>query len=190
MITRVHPQSLPGRIMQAIFACFLAAMPLSILAAEPAQDQVQTASAVAPASDLQGWKPPPMPEPAPYATVNLDPEQVRALEEDWGVEVLGLRLASANLMMDFRFRVLDADKALSLFDHRIKPHLIVDRTQIKLPVPMAAKVGAFRPTNRGKNIKADRNYYMIFGNPDRHVQAGETVTIVIGEFRIDHLLVN
>jgi len=136
------------------------------------------------------WTPPPMPEPSPYGEVNLSPEQVKSLREDWGVEVLGLRLASANMMIDFRFRVVDVDKAISLFDHQIKPHLIVDRSNIKLPVPMAAKVGAFRPTNRGKNIKADRNYYMIFGNPDRHVKAGETVTIVIGDFRVEHLVVN
>ena len=136
------------------------------------------------------WTPPPMPEPAAYATVNLSAEQVETLREDWGVEVLGLRLASADMMMDFRFRVVDVDKAMTLFDHRIKPYLITDRTQIKLPVPMAAKVGAFRPTNRGKNIKPDKNYYMIFGNPDRHVKAGETVTIVVGDFRVEHLLVN
>jgi hypothetical protein len=136
------------------------------------------------------WTPPPMPEPAPYAEVNLGAEQVKALREEWGIEVLGIRLASADMMMDFRFRVHDAEKALSLFDHRIKPYLVVDRNNIKLPVPMAAKVGALRPTNRGNNIKADRNYFMIFGNPDRHVKAGETVTIVVGDFRVEHLLVN
>jgi len=136
------------------------------------------------------WTPPPMPAVTAYADVNLSPEQTEALRENWGVEVLGLRLASADYMMDFRFRVLDVDKAISLFDHRIKPYLIVDRTDIKLPVPMAAKIGAFRPTNRGKNIKPDKNYYMIFGNPDRHVKAGETVTIVIGDFRIESLIVN
>ena len=112
------------------------------------------------------------------------------MREEWGIEVLGIRLASADMMMDFRFRVHDAEKALSLFDHRIKPYLVVDRNNIKLPVPMAAKVGALRPTNRGNNIKADKNYFMIFGNPDRHVKAGETVTIVVGDFRVEHLLVN
>ena len=137
-----------------------------------------------------GWQVPEMPDASQYAEVNLSPEQVTQLREKWGVEVLGIRLASGDYMMDFRFRVLDVDKAISLFDHQIKPHLIVDRTNIKLPVPMAAKVGAFRPTNRGKNIKPDKNYFMIFGNPDRHVKAGETVTIVVGDFRVDHLLVN
>ena len=74
-------------------------------------------------------------------------------------------------------------------DHRIKPYVLAERSQIKLPVPMAPKVGAFRPTNRGKNIKADRIYYMIFGNPDAYVKAGEKVSVVIGDFRAEHLTV-
>jgi hypothetical protein len=101
-----------------------------------------------------------------------------------------MRLTAAGMMLDFRFRVVDADKALPLFDHRIKPYVVADKSDIKLPVPMAAKVGAFRPTNRGKNIKADKTYYMIFGNPDRYVKAGEKVTVVIGDFRLEHLMVN
>jgi len=136
------------------------------------------------------WQPPPMPEPAPFATVDLTPEQVKELADKWGVELLGMRLTTAGYMLDFRFRVMDADKALPLFDHRIKPHIVAERSNIKLPVPMAAKVGAFRPTNRGKNIKADKTYYMIFGNPDRHVKVGEKVTVVIGDFKVEHLMVN
>lgn len=136
------------------------------------------------------WQPPPMPKPAPFAEVNIPPEEAEALAKNWGVELLGMRLTAAGMMLDFRFRVLDAQKALPLFDHRIKPHVVAERTNIKLPVPMAAKVGAFRPTNRGKNIKADKTYYMIFGNPDRHVKVGEKVTVVIGDFKVEHLMVN
>jgi hypothetical protein len=54
---------------------------------------------------------------------------------------------------------------------------------------MATKVGAFRPTNRGKNIKADKTYYMVYGNPDSHVKPGEKVSVVIGDFRAEHLTV-
>ena len=111
------------------------------------------------------------------------------LAEQWGVEVIGIRLTSAGYMMDFRFRVVDADKALPLFDHRIKPFVLAEKSEIKLPVPMAPKVGAFRPTNRGQNIKADKTYYMVFGNPDSYVKAGEKVSVVIGDFRAESLTV-
>lgn len=134
------------------------------------------------------WQPPVTPKvviPSP-----VDPEQAKKLADEWGVELISLNLTSAGFMMDFRFRVLNADKALSLFDHRIKPYVVAERSSIKLPVPMAAKVGAMRPTNRGKNIKADKNYYMIFANPDRHVKSGEKVTVIIGDFKVEHLTVN
>ena len=134
------------------------------------------------------WQPPVAPKvviPSP-----VDPEQAKQLAEQWGVKLISLNLTSAGFMMDFRFRVLDADKALTLFDHRIKPYVVAERSNIKLPVPMAAKVGAMRPTNRGKNIKADKNYYMIFANPDRHVKRGEKVTVIIGDFKVEHLTVN
>jgi len=118
-----------------------------------------------------------------------DPELSKSLREQWGVEVIGINLTSTGYMLDFRFRVVDAEKARPLFDHRIKPYVLTDRSQIKLPVPMAPKVGAFRPTNRGKNIKADKTYYMIFGNPDSFVRRGEKVSVVIGEFRAEKLTV-
>jgi hypothetical protein len=139
---------------------------------------------------LTDWKPPEMPEPAPFSTQQIDPDTAKALKEQWGVELLGIRRTAAGNFLDFRFRVLDADKALPLFDHRIKPQLIVERSNVRLPVPMAPKVGAFRPTNRGNNIKPDKIYYMIFGNPDRYVKMGEKVTVVIGDFKVEHLLVN
>jgi hypothetical protein len=135
------------------------------------------------------WKPPEMPEPKPYSSQKLDPEVVKELKDRWGVELLGIRQSGAGMFLDFRFRVLDVEKSLPLFDHRIKPYLLAERSNIKLPIPQAAKVGSFRPTNRGKNIKAEKNYYMLFANPDRHVKAGEKVTVVIGEFKVEHLTI-
>lgn len=133
------------------------------------------------------WRPPSTPKvivPPP-----VDATQAAKLAEQWGVKLLSLRLSAAGYMMDFRFRVLDVEKALPLFDHRNKPYLVVERSRARLPVPMAAKVGSFRTTNRGKNIKPDKNYYMMFANPDRHVKAGEKVTLEIGDFKAEKLTV-
>ena len=113
-----------------------------------------------------------------------------ALAERWGVEVYGVRQATGGMMIDFRFRVLDAAKAEPLFDSRNKPYLVKDGSDVKLPVPMGAKVGAFRPTNRGRNIVADKDYYMMFANPGSYVLPGQKVSVVIGDFRVDGLALN
>lgn len=120
-------------------------------------------------------------------TAIKDPEVRRALLERWGVEVLGVRKALTGYMIDFRFRVLDADKALPLFDARTQPYVLREGSSIKLPVPVGEKVGAFRTTNRGKNIQSNRDYYMLFANPDAYVERGDKVSVVIGDFRVDGL---
>lgn len=135
-----------------------------------------------------GWRPPVAADVVLPAM--LEPARAEEIARQWGVQLLSLRLSAGDYMMDFRFRVLDADKAAVFFDQRIKPYVLVERSSAKLPVPMATKVGALRPTNRGKNIRANRNYYMMFANPDRHVQRGGKATLVIGDFRVEHLTVN
>lgn len=120
-------------------------------------------------------------------TAIADPQVRKALRERWGVEVMGARLAARGYMIDFRFRVLDSDKALPLFDSKTQPYLLREGSEIKLPVPVGQKVGAFRPTNRGKNITGDKDYYMMFANPDAYVKPGDKVSVVIGDFRVDRL---
>lgn len=138
-------------------------------------EQVRAAMAEAESRRLEQMKP--------------DPAVPPDLVERWGVEVIGISGSAGGYMLDFRFRVVDEDKALPLFDHRIKPYVKVERSGINLPVPVAAKVGAFRPTNRGKNIQGDKTYYIVFGNPDNHVKPGEKVSVVIGDFRVENLTV-
>jgi hypothetical protein len=117
----------------------------------------------------------------------LDSATHKELVERWGVEVIGVREAARGYMIDFRFRVLDADKALPLFDARIQPYLLTEGTNVKLPVPVGEKVGAFRTTNRGKNIQSGKDYYMMFANPDSYVRPGQRVSVVIGDFRAEHM---
>ena len=55
---------------------------------------------------------------------------------------------------------------------------------------MLYEVITFRTTNRGANIQPNRDYHILFGNPDAYVKPGQKVSIVIGDFRVDHLAVN
>ncbi|MEW8048557.1 MAG: hypothetical protein AB2805_18900, partial [Candidatus Thiodiazotropha sp.] len=95
---------------------------------------------------VANWKP-------PVAHKVIQPEVVSAdlaneIEDKWGIRLVSLRLTAAGYMIDFRFRVLNVEKSKNFFDQRVKPHLVVERSNAKLPIPMAAKVGAFRTTNR------------------------------------------
>jgi len=114
-------------------------------------------------------------------------QQKPQLEEQWGVEIQGVRLTAADYMLDFRYRVLDADKAAPILDRRIKPHVIVERTGAKLQVPISSKLGPLRQTQT--HPQDARNYYAFFANPGRHVQRGDLLTVVVGDFTVEHLAV-
>lgn len=155
--------------------------------APPSRNQLGAAGGEVNLPD-ENWKPPATPKIEIKSPIN--PEQSKQIVDKWGVEIISLSLTAANYMIDFRFKVLDVEKSKVFFDHRVKPYLIVERSHAKLPVPMAAKVGAFRATNRGGNIKPNKIYYIVFGNPDAHVKSGEKVTMVIGEFKAENLTVH
>jgi hypothetical protein len=111
----------------------------------------------------------------------------KALLEDWGVEVVGIRQSAAGYMLDFRYRVLDAEKATPLLDRRIKPELVVAKSGATLKVPVPPKIGALRQS--AKYVKPNRNYFILFGNPGRHVIPGDKVSVVIGDFKAENLTV-
>lgn len=108
------------------------------------------------------------------------------LAAQWGVEVTSIRMTANDHMIDYRYRVLDADKATDLFKRQIKPKLIHQETGKVLVVPETAKLGPLRNSNTPQEGKI---YWMFFGNAGDLVKAGDKVTVVIGEFRVEDLVV-
>ena len=108
------------------------------------------------------------------------------LAEKWGIEITSLRMAAANHMVDFRFRVLDAKKADPLFVRQTKPYLVDQKSGKVLAVPNTAKIGPLRNSNKPKE---GRIYWMFFGNHTRLISQGSAVTVVIGEFKVENLIV-
>ena len=105
--------------------------------------------------------------------------------EEWGIKELGIRLSAAGYMLDFRYKVLDPEKASLLLQRQAKAYLIDQTTGKKLGVPRT-KLGPMRQTSV-KPI-ADREYFILFSNPGV-VKPGSKVTVVIGDFRIENLIV-
>ena len=108
------------------------------------------------------------------------------LEERWGIEISGIRLTSGGFMLDFRYRVIDAKKAAPLFVRAAKPYLIDQETGAKFMVPNPPKTGPLRTSNEPQQ---GRVYWMFFANPGRYVKQGSKVTVVIGDFRAENLIV-
>lgn len=106
--------------------------------------------------------------------------------EQWGIEITSLRMSAGEHMIDFRYRVLDAEKAETLFAPENKPYLIDEASQKVLAVPTTAKVGPLRTSG---DVKEGSIYWMFFGNIPGLVKSGSKVTLVIGDFRAENLVV-
>lgn len=125
---------------------------------------------------------------ADAAETPYKPTPYSEIEDKLGIKIVGLRRSAVGYMLDFRYRLLDPAKASSLLDRKIHPYLLDEATGAQLGVPDAPKVGQLRPTSRN-NVISGRNYYILFANPGRYLQAGSKVTLIAGDTRISHLTV-
>lgn len=112
-----------------------------------------------------------------------------SMEEQWGVRVESIRTSAAGNLIDFRYRVKDPDKAVPLVDRSKKAYLIDEASGKVLAVPTTAKVGPLRQTVPNGKPKEDRVYFVLFGNPGGFLKPGAHVTVVIGDFRAENLIV-
>jgi hypothetical protein len=108
------------------------------------------------------------------------------MRRQWGIEILYVRQTAAGYMLEFRYKVHDAEKAKPLFERQTKPLLTHVRTGAQMVVPTPAKTGALRNSNPPLD---DHTYWMFFANPGKFIQAGEQVNIEIGDFRAEGLVV-
>jgi hypothetical protein len=115
------------------------------------------------------------------------PQPSSDLEDQWGVRVVSLRRTAAGHMLDFRFRIIDPEKAAALLRRQDNAYLIDQASGKKLAVPRMPKVGALRPS--AVKPEAGRIYFILFNNTGDLVQSGNKVTIVSGDFKADHLVV-
>lgn len=108
------------------------------------------------------------------------------IKRRWGVEIEFVRQTAAGYMLEFRYHVIDSEKAAPLFDRRTKPVVEHVESGAGLIVPTPAKTGALRNSNLPIS---GRSYWMFFANPGKLVKQGEHVNIRIGDFEVRNLAV-
>jgi hypothetical protein len=105
----------------------------------------------------------------------------------WGVDSLSVKWTESGEVIRFAYRVLDANKAKVLNDKKNEPSLIDPQAGVKLVVPSLEKVGQLRQSS---TPEVGKSYWMAFSNKGRHVKRGDHVSVVIGRFRADGLVVD
>jgi len=105
----------------------------------------------------------------------------------WGVDSLSLKTVESGEVIRFSYRVLDPAKALPLNDKKSDPSLIDPRAGASLVVPSLEQVGQLR---QSATPEEGKSYWIAFSNKGRLVKRGDRVTVVIGLFRADGLVVD
>lgn len=108
-------------------------------------------------------------------------------QRKWGVDIVGVRAVASGVMLRFDYRVLDPAKAATLAERKSKPYLIDEATRTALAVPAMENVGELRQVSR---LDANRTYFILFGNPGGLVKSGSKVTLRVGSFHIEGLVVD
>ena len=120
-------------------------------------------------------------EGQPKSSALLEPEK------NVGIKIVSLRPTAGGQMLDLRFQVIDPEKAKAVLDKNKKAYLLDGKTGKTLPVPVT-KAGSMRQATL--KPEAGRIYFMLFSNPNRMVKEGGSVSLVIGDFRKDGLVVD
>lgn len=110
-----------------------------------------------------------------------------SLREKWGIEIASLRMSGQGYFVDFRYKVLDPEKAAPLANKDAKPYLIDEASGKELRVPTTPKLGALRQT--AQSLVRGNIYFMFFGNRSAIVKSGSKVTVVVGDIRLENLTI-
>jgi hypothetical protein len=126
-------------------------------------------------------------KPRPESVATWQARHGMYFQRNWGMQIVGVRRISSGLMLRFDYRVLDPAQAAGLNDKKARPYLIDEATNTALAVPAMENVGELRQTSA---YQANRNYFIIFGNPGGLVKRGGRVTLVVGNLRASGLVVD
>jgi hypothetical protein len=73
-----------------------------------------------------------------------------------------------------------------LNDKKSDPFLLDATARVKLIVPTMEKIGQLRQSS---TPEVGKTYWMVFSNKGGHVKQGDRVSVIIGKFRVDDLVV-
>ena len=108
------------------------------------------------------------------------PATEAAVEEKFGIRITHIAVLADGGLIDFRFQVLDSDKAAALFELESRPLLYVEAN--------GKKVDSLYHPPHGHNIWAGQSQYMIYNNYKGAIQSGSSVSVVLGDLRLEHII--
>ena len=107
----------------------------------------------------------------------------QGLADSYGIDLKLVGLSALGGMIDFRFQVVDPDKADSVVhDVNTFPKFVVEDTGETISV-------ATLPHSHSRTLNLGGSYFFLIPNAHNAVHVGDEVTMVIGDVRLEHVVV-
>jgi hypothetical protein len=123
--------------------------------------------------------------PSRYNSVKNEREAI-LLRRLWGIDDVHVRSTASGSLVQFSYRVLNADKAKILNAKDATPYLVDEQHGLALQIPVMEQVGQLRQVAAPQN---GRDYWMAFSNKGKYLKPGNHVTLIVGNLRISGLVV-
>jgi hypothetical protein len=130
------------------------------------------------------YAPRPAAPTAVTSTDDVDPAQLAALEATWGIRVTNVGVIASGGLIDFRFQVIDPNKALPLLDPDSFPALVDEASGKVLD-----KTGAHGDHAHADRFRAGGTYFLLYQNNNSLLRPGSRVTIRFGEMLLENVRV-
>lgn len=108
------------------------------------------------------------------------PATAAAVEAKWGIRITHIAVLADGGLIDFRIQVLDPDKALGLFSLEERPILYVEEN--------GKKVDSLYHPPHSHNVVAGQSQYFIYNNNGNAIQSGASVSVLLGDMRLEHII--
>jgi hypothetical protein len=123
---------------------------------------------------------------SPYVAAKATGRALERYAADGGVEGPRVQLTASGNLVRFSYRIVDPTAAKALVDRNATPYLYAQRAHALLKVPEMEQIGPLRQTGE---IEVGKAYWMVFSNKGNLVKAGDRVSVIVGTYHIDGLMV-
>ena len=146
------------------------------------------------------------PPPAPPAPPPIRPATPETLAQQWGLQVSSVALLTNGAGMCLTYKVIDPDKVNLLNDDNTAAFILDPSTGGKILLRTPAPLGNVSAHSRARSaalagqqfwsfppprnkLMAGQEYYLLVANMERPLKNGNTVSLVLGDLRLDGLTV-
>jgi len=108
------------------------------------------------------------------------PASVEAVEAQWGIRIQHIGVSADGGLIDFRFVVIDPDKAAPLLSVENRPRLYVEAS--------GALVDSLMHPPHSHEPTPGQSHFLLYHNTGGAIQRGASVSVVIGEMRLEGVI--